>query len=85
MASSAYDVMEKIYKKAGWVEAKNSWGKKYGDKGYNKFSLAYIKKNMTSAYACIDLPKEALKKKVARVADFNTYDIKNEGLWIPRV
>ena len=40
---------------------------------------------MVSAYACTDLPKEELKKKVARVADFNMYDIKNEDIWIPKV
>ena len=86
-ATSAYDLTDLIeqYKKAGWTEAKNSWGKKYADKGYNKFSFKYMEKNMISAFACTDIPKEELEKKTVKVADISTFDIKNEGLWIPKV
>jgi len=86
MTADAYDLKAQIpqYKKPGWIEAKNSWGTKYGDAGYNKFSLAYFK-NIISAYVCTDIPKEELEKKTVKVADISILDIKKDRLWIPKV
>ncbi len=84
MAADAYDLKSQLFKKPGYIEAKNSWGTKYGDAGYNKFSSNYITKNMTSAYACIDIPKEELEKKIVKVKDISNYEIKKGCLWIPK-
>ena len=80
LVACGYDDNMSYWKNPGGVIVKNSWGKKYGDEGFNFLSYNFIKKHMIDAYSLVDVKIDDHIKTVMDLAKYDRDNVWRRGL-----